>query len=477
MGSRPNIVFIVIDAARASNFGYMGYSKPTTSNVDRIAKKGIVFERCFSCTSATDPSLTSIFSGKYPVSHGIISHGERITKDQLKTFNATGTKLLPEILSRYGYLTGAVDWLGRWHKRGYHVYTWPYGSLANRILKFVKRIAVTFLKYSGLAFPLSRLNLKLVADAVAVTRCAIDFIRYAIKRSSEPFFLFIHYWDTHTPYRPPRQYYEEFARFRYEDYKLIGEILKEIKNPFWRNYLKLCIGDAKSTGQVLARYDACLAFVDEQIGKLYNYLEEEGIIDDTLLILTSDHGESLTEHGIYFAHHGLYDVNVHVPLIMVYPREFEENKRISAVVQHIDLMPTILDIIGLEMQEVNYIDGKSLLPLVQGDATKIHDFILLEEAYTERKIAIRTERFKYIRASSEKNAVCRHCWKIHGGLEELYDISQDPKEEVNLVRNVKYMKIKKVLEKKLLEEIKELERRRIATILKRRLHAKRVYLA
>ena len=108
-----NAIIIVVDALRARNLSCYGYSMKTSPNIDELAKEGVLFEDAYCCINTTDPSLTTIFSGKHPSSHGILSHGVQITTEEVREFNKTGTILLPEILKSQGYTTIAIDWLGR----------------------------------------------------------------------------------------------------------------------------------------------------------------------------------------------------------------------------------------------------------------------------------------------------------------------------------------------------------------------------
>jgi len=141
-------------------------------------------------------------------------------------------------------------------------------------------------------------------------------------------------------------------------------------------------------------------------------LEELGIINDILIIITSDHGESLGEHNIFLDHHGLYDVTIHVPLIFMWPEGFDDKRRIDALVQHVDIMPTILDIVGSDPRSFN-LQGKSLCPLINKEVDTIRESAFIEEAHAQRKRAIRTQEWKYIRSLSRTKTICRYCMQIH----------------------------------------------------------------
>ncbi|AGK60083.1 hypothetical protein Asulf_00047 [Archaeoglobus sulfaticallidus PM70-1] len=331
---RPNIIFIVIDALRARNLSCYGYSKLTSPNIDNIAKKGILFENAYSCTNTTDPSITTIFSGKYILSHGIIHHGTLVQKSEINKLKESGTYFLPEILKSYGYVTCAFDILGRWHKRGYDFYIGPSGSSAavGGIIKRIKRTAskfpspiykflkVLYLKIRGESEPV------IYDDAKILTNKAIRFIDQNLGKK---FFLFIHYWDVHQ-YNPPKEYIGKFSID--DNIQSEEEILNQITYPTTLPSVKegllrhIVSREIKTVSDFIARYDEAIYFVDHEIGRLIEHLEKKKILDDTFIILTADHGESLFEHGIFVDHHGLYDVNIHIPLIFLYP-EIGEHKK------------------------------------------------------------------------------------------------------------------------------------------------------
>jgi len=189
----------------------------------------------------------------------------------------------------------------------------------------------------------------------------------------------------------------------------------------------------KTVSQQIAEYDGAIRYVDGEIGRLMEGLKKHGIADQTLVIITSDHGESLTEHGIYFDHHGLYEVSIHVPLIMRYPEVLSAGKAVEGFVQHIDLVPTILDLVGINRHAEDF-DGESLMPLIH-EGKELRSAVYIEEAYAQRKRAIRTKKYEYIKAPSEESAVCRLCNRIHGGVEELYDLESDPEQNHNLAQD------------------------------------------
>jgi arylsulfatase len=421
---KPNVILIVIDALRARNLGCYGQAGNHPSpHLDALAGSGILFERTYATWNTTDPSLTCILTGRYPRSNGIMDHGDRATADVRNRFAETGTPLAAEILKGSGYETAAVDWMGRWFKRGFDHYGYrPERSPARRLAHGLSLPGI-YVRYAldhlpilqcyrpvrrpswsnvvqGLKDVLSTFaftyRLAEIQDAASVTRLARDFLN---RPHPNPFFLFLHYWDTHTPYHCPRSF-------------LAGRT--DLREP-------------KSL--LAARYSGAVSYVDLQLGRLFATLKELNLWDNTLLVVTSDHGDSLTEHEIYFDHHGLYEETTHVPLILHYPARWAAARRLSSLVQHVDLLPTICEIAGIAPPAGA--DGVSLVPLIEGELDSIRDAVFIEESYVQRKAALRTERYKYIQAV-DGAGWCRYCEKVHVGVEELYDLLQDPGEKTDL---------------------------------------------
>jgi len=461
MTSDINVVFIIIDALRARNLSCYGYPKQTTPNIDALARKGVLLENAFSCTNVTDSSLTSIFSGKYPINHGIVSHGMRLQEEQLRKISTIS--FLHEILKSHGYVTLAVDWLKRWHKRNYDVYydlyhgqEDPHGIYRKRTTKFkiLKAVANTlrFFKMNKI-YRKGKSALNYGREATTVSDVAVKLIEQNLNNK---FFIFMHYWDAHAMYNPPKSYTEKFYHPEENSGRQsIEEMLNQIQNEGRKDYLRQHLKNAPNLDYVVAQYNGAIAYADHEVGRIMNLIEDRNLSERTLVILTSDHGESLTEHGIFFDHHGLYDVSIHVPLILKGPG-LPEGEKVRGLIQHVDLVPSILDILKIPISNEKAFDGKSLVPLINGEVKELHPAIFVEEAYYERKRAVRTTKYKYIKALSKEGAMCRCCQCIHGGLEELYDLSKDPQETQNIVKEES--KVKNDLGKMLSRWLKSFER-------------------
>ena len=424
---KPNILFILVDALRARNLGCYGYQKKTSPNIDRLSNQGVLFERAFSCTNMTDPSLTTIFSGKYPISHGIVYH--KIGLGDKETQRLSKVIFLSEILKTKGYRTLAVDWLGRWHRRGYDYYSGIETSKKIRrfSLRYISSL-VRFMRLSKFMPDRSNKPRPLYPQADTVSRKAIKLIEENCDRK---FFLFLHFWDPHFPYFPPTSHVRRFWKGSKNDPNntSIKNVLDMIKDEKLKSFFAWNTKGITNIDYLRAQYDAEIAFVDYEVGKILRALEKYGISDNTLVILTADHGESLTEHGIFFNHHGLFDVSVHVPLILRYGH-LPKNRRVHSMVQHVDILPTVIELIESEPIPC---DGKSMIPLVENDEQVLHSAVFCEEARFQRKRAIRTDKYKFIRSLSKEGALCSYCGQIHGGVEELYDLERDPEENHNIL--------------------------------------------
>jgi len=419
-----NVLFIVIDAVRSDSLGCYGHSQSISPTIDKIARNGVLFKNAFCSINCTEPSLTSMFSGRYPASTGFYKHGERVLKSDVQKLD--DLDFLPEILHSLNYKTMAVDWLGRWHSRGYDYYS---GGLKGQIRWSLKKYMAKFPQLA-IKFIRSLSKQKTIRpdNASRVTNRALKLIE---NNQNDNWFLFLHYWDTHTPYRPPNKHInKDYLNVR--EFEEIGTINEKINNQGWRDYFDFRLDGAKNIKDVISKYEGSISYVDSEIGRIVKKLEKLQILDNTLIVITSDHGESLIEHGIYFDHHGLYDETIHVPLVISYPNKLPKNKIVDGFVQHIDLVPTILDIVNCATKDTK-LDGFSLLPLIFGTKTKVRNSIFVEEEYTQRKSSIRTDKYKYIYSSSEKSATCKYCGIMHGDLEELYDLKNDAHETNNII--------------------------------------------
>lgn len=392
------IIMISLDSLRANRLGSYGYTKPTSPYMDKIASEGALFENAFASDIPTEAVHTSIFTGKVGLRTGVVSHGSELTSLP-KT-----TEWLPTMLRKTGFTTAAVDnlyQLKEWFARGFRYYINSVGK-------------------------------ERWIDAKTVNELTKPWLR---EHKDEDFFLFLHYWDPHTPYLPPEEYIPLFYDANKNPYGKQNTSMDGAYNhlayPFFKHHHFDLLGPVTDAEYVNALYDAEIRYLDYRLKEIDNYLEELGIKDDTLLIIFGDHGESLTEHDIFWDHCGLYDTTVQVPLIMRWPEYIPQGKRVKGLVQQVDLMPTILEAINknaqpnLEQLTVpKDTDGRSLWPAMLGQEQATYSKIYLSECAWQAARGIRTDKYKFIR-TMDSGPFTRP-------QRELYDLTTDPEETKNL---------------------------------------------
>lgn len=386
------IILISLDTLRADRLSSYGYAHPTSPYMDKIASQGVLFENTFAADIPTEVAHTGIFTGKVGLTTGVVSHGSDLS------YLPKSVNWLPELLRRGDFTTAAVDnlyHLKEWFARGYEYYMNAIG----------KERWIDGRRINDLAKP------------------------WLQAHKDEDFFLFLHYWDPHTPYLPPKEYIPQFYGEERDPYDPNNHSMDPAYNhrayPFFKYHHYDLLGNITDAEYINALYDAEIRYLDDRIRELDEYLEGLGIQEETLLILFGDHGESLTEHEIYWDHCGLYDVTVRVPMIMRFPGHISAGRRVSGMVQQVDMMPTILEAAGLDV--LNDLDGKSLWPSIHGDENGTQLAVYLSECAWQASRGLRTNEFKLIRTVDSG--------PFQRPPLELYDLNMDPKETVNLAES------------------------------------------
>jgi arylsulfatase A-like enzyme len=385
-----NILILDIDTLRADHLGAYGYRYDVSPSLDRLASEGALFENAFCAGLPTHPAHATLYTGRHPITHGIVSHGGKRDLPERMPF-------LAELLVANGFATVAVDNLfdgKRGFARGYEYYINP-----------------------GLR---RKASLNVTADEINAP--ALKWLR---QNGDSPFFMFLHYWDPHTPYLPPERYRGMFYEGEPDDpdNDSLDVMQRQPLGDLWSaNWFPKLRPDLTDADFVRAAYDQCIRYADDAVGEVLACLDDLGIAGDTLVLAMGDHGESMTEHDIYFEHHGLYEPTLHVPLILRWPDRIRRGTRIPALVQHSDLLPTLLDAAEIPIPEG--VEGRSLWPLLNGETGSLRPWIVAEECTWQSAWCIRTERHKLILATEPG---------LHNmPMRELYDLQRDPGETKNL---------------------------------------------
>ncbi|MCC6397964.1 MAG: sulfatase [Bacteroidetes bacterium] len=372
------IILISNDTMRADHVGCYGYERDTTPNYDAFARDAVLFENAFTPESFTLTAHMSMLTGLYPKNHGI-------TENLNLRENVT---TLPEALGQRNYFRGAFSGIEWW-----------------------------FTAWRGFAQGVDLLDVPHEYRQVFET---YDLARNWIENvPSQRFFLFLHNYDLHSklweglPYDPDDDRFRMFSSTITDppDFPGLAEG-KEGATLYLAGFNRR--GETLSSAQeefMLAMYDDCIRKVDFAAGELFQYLKDHGLYDPALIIVTADHGEAFGEHGRYM-HGDIYEHNIHVPLLIKFPQQQFGGTRVADMAFLMDLYPTVLDVLGMDIPEG--LDGRSLLAALQGQAPE-HEMLYATRGSWR---GMRTDSDKLIREL------------VHDKT-EYYNIAQDPAELSN----------------------------------------------
>jgi arylsulfatase A-like enzyme len=425
MGKPPNIILLVMDSVRVTNLSCYGYERPTTPNIDTLAAQSTLYAISVSCW--TLPVHASLFTGLYPLNHGVT-----VSKDALPDGFPTLARRLKEVgyqtacFSNNAYISSATG-LDQGFGTVEDIWriTRPRGIERTKMSRLIKRLErrgtwtkpiVRLLRHAMRvrSFMKHRPNQK--DSGARLTNEKIQAWLREAQGSDAPFFIFVNYMECHERYSPPHPYHRRFMPAKFSPWR-VAQV-----SP---NKDEVLFGSSKRRTEDLeimrALYDGALNYLDEKIAELVRSIESLGMLDDTVVIVTSDHGDSLGEHNHLGHRIALYEQLVHVPLIVRYPARFAPGARVDQQVQLADLFPTMLALAAADTSDVAANGFHSLLappppevrPFTVAENTAPHSLDNVEARM------IRTDQYKYIWKSNHEH--------------ELYDLSRDPSETSNLV--------------------------------------------
>jgi arylsulfatase A-like enzyme len=414
------VILYIMDSLRPDFLSCYGHSKQTSPHIDRLAKEGVIFTRAFAQATWTRPSGASILSSTYPSVHGVNS-----LYDTLPAY----VLVAPEYLKRYGFRTIGVSSMGNISPhfgfgRGFDVFIELYKE--KKVIERRRKVIIRNPQWephfgTGESFV-----------PIATSEDVNEFILpLLVQHGKENVFVFIWSLDTHMPYfhRDVR-----LARFCPQDDMKLAEEIEAATSP--------------SEIDLLVRlYEDMIFYNDHHLGFLIEKLKEVGLYDETFLIVTGDHGEAFGEHGV--TSHGRipHDEQIRIPLIMKFPFS-EFYGKVSSIVQHIDIVPTLLDILKIHAGNDGAIQGRSLLPLLR-DQVPVNEYAFTEHwpgrQYVSH-IAIRTEDYKFIAARRQEVTLRQWIrdrkklwpspWFVYKPL-FLFDLRSDPSEKENIIEERK----------------------------------------
>lgn len=439
-----NTLMISIDTLRADHLSCYGYPRITSPHLDLLAKESFLFENCISNCTHTMPAYTSMFTGLSAMQHGITGTLWCLPNEDSMTLD-DNIPTLAELLQTNGYLPAAVDNLNsmachpKWFPRGFKYYiNLTRYSKEPDIEEKEKR---SFLQRVGVC-------------SVKAEEINYETLRWLKEHRKEEFFLFLHYWDTHQPYNQPEPF-----RSRFKKDPLASKTIKGKGKYFLGGGLEQNVIRSKAK-KMIDLYDGEISYVDKYIGEIIASLQELGLYEDTWILVTADHGETMAEHNGYFTHREPYDAVLRVPFLIKPPKStslYKRIRRIDSIVQQADIFPTIVDILRLNYNGTQ-LEGSSLLSLMEGKVRKIHSIVYSTGSWIHDngkwkscEISARTHQWKYIRRADISKIMKRGIPEPFGfiGLvdfyhpekfnalprNELYKISDDKEELFNLIKD------------------------------------------
>ena len=389
---RPSVLVVSIDTLRADRLGTYGYARATSPNLDALGLEGIVFENLSAPSSKTASSHMSMFTGVHTGAHKVIN----FTTDVGRAASAE-LPLVAELFSGAGYDTAAFTG----------------GGMLRSELGFARGFDVFDHRGGGAQRVFDRGR-----EWFATTA-----------NSERPFFLLLHTYEVHDPYTPPVEWQERFAggysgemdsrRIDLEDeseaaFERLTEF-RSIQDRFWDSFDRQSRADVQHLSNL---YDAGIAYTDHLLGELWRDLQVDGWADNLILVITSDHGDAFLEHG-KLTHRTIHEEILHVPLIVRYFDGRAAGHRVDAHVQGADLMPSLLDLVGLPIPD--HVQGRSWLPwILSSDETSEEDWTW---AWAELGDP-----------GSELSALRQGDWKLIGVPSQehpgfLFDLNGDPGEQ------------------------------------------------
>lgn len=465
---KPNILLIMTDQQRYDSLGCYGFEAAHTPNLDQVAEEGVIFDNNYVTNPICTPNRSSMLTGKPLPGHGLYQLYDNLPEDEV---------LFTRRLQEIGYETALFGKLHiasrlkeekeRHPNDGFDIYEWclePSISLdspLNGYAKWLKDKDPDFyreLKEKGR-------NLHHIPQEFHGTHWAaersVDYIQNW--DGEKPFFLKMSVFDPHNPYDDyPLEMEEVIDQEKIPDPLTAEGEMDNPPEPIRREHEHSYLGSFKDftleeIREMRIGYHASLAFLDQEVGKVLNALQEAGIAENTLVIFTSDHGDMLGDHQLMVKGCFFYDPCTKVPLIMHWPNKINEGMRIPSLVQSTDIAATVLSAAGFSSEELKTImpESHDLLPLIQGEQDKIREYavcIYRNSGIDDRgdyfdppmhATMIRDQRYKlniYHSLNSSED--------IEG---ELYDMAEDPNELTNLWNDSGYDSIKKELMEKLID--------------------------
>ena len=398
---RPNLLFVSLDTVRADRLSVYGYERPTTPFLERFAARAVLFEDCSSVGPYTLPTHASMLSGLLPLRHNVVDSGaDRV--------NAAAMPWLPQLLARSGWSTAAFT--------GGGFLSADYGFAAG----FDRFGIVDPIVHRGSDYARHRYArdvppyLEQIEERAQLSH-VIDWIE---EQREQPWFAFVHTYAAHD-YLPPEA---DRALFDSAPDDTWGRDWREVQSYLAPDGWPQQGLDPARARRLSDLYDATLRFTDRELGAFLDALDARGLLDETVVVITSDHGEEFGEHGGLRHSTTLYQEMLHVPLLLSAP-DVPGGRRLEQPVSLTDLLPTLLSLLGLPPLPDGAVDGRDLSPLLRGESARLPPPLLVGHVRTlnARRTSLRIGAHKLIRGDEGQVRFPASDW-------ELFELASDPQE-------------------------------------------------
>ncbi len=416
---RPNVLWLMADQLRADTMGCAGHPVVRTPHIDRLAAEGAHFTNTFCAAPVCVPSRAGMLTGRHLFAHGAVSNRHPMREGEVR---------FPELVREAGWRTANV---GKHHAGCSAREVWSEQITVEDRFGATKPSSVPFdpANFPNVTFIANEVcsnanrilhgkypaGVNLTKSYILSSR-GVEWLRW--NDDPRPFFLRVSYDDPHPPVIPPEPFHgmygpedvpEQIWTGQEESIRskpsTVGEYLR------YQHQDRISLQDHRRHA---AAYFGLVSHLDAQIGRLLDYLDESGLADNTIVILNSDHGHMIGEHGLTHKGPFCYEGTLHIPTIIRWPRRIPPGTRVDALAHGVDLMPTLMDLLGLAPPEG--LHGRSMVPLLEGgDDGREHVFCQWEDYV----FCVRGRRWKLT-------------WYDSDGDGELYDLEADPLEKENL---------------------------------------------
>jgi arylsulfatase A-like enzyme len=404
------VILIDIDSLRADQLGAYGQEREISPNIDDLTEDSKIFTEAYVAGSPSMPSRASLLYGRFPVHHHVETHGtmgQTINHPYSWSFSVKKEWegdlkdwwSLPETLFRKGVTSCSVSSASRYPA------PWMFNF---------------WNEYHQPEEPEEDPSTFASVDAEEVADIGLNFL----EENDDEFFLYLQFWDPHMPMQRPEEEVEEFEGMDMPDYPTEEQIENHQDWETKNSASEKRVEDREDLRELYAEYRAEINHVDGQIGRIIDYLKDKELYEDSLIVLTADHGEEFGEHGVYQEHWSTNESVQKVPLMVKPPEEDPAKERFDHLVSNVDLAPSVLDYLDVDQPEKW--QGRSLKPLIENDNFDWREFLVLDHGLHTAQKAIREDEWKMIQTLHPGD------WDRKLQEMQLYNVEEDPYEQENL---------------------------------------------